>query len=140
MVWYPEYKIASGWDNVAGLSSIEGLMIEGDICPFTYPKGIKQFDPGIRKTRADGSDYFVGYPSTRWLFGVMTWRQWTYAKDTFCAGEYSGQVTIRTRTAGLTYANFNAVLKLPKEIDLPDSTAPVIPDVTWTFTRLQDIL
>jgi hypothetical protein len=60
-----------------------------------------------------------------------------YAKDTFCAGKYSGQGTIRTRIGRLTYANLNAILKLSKEIDLPNSTAPVIPDVTWKFTLLQ---
>lgn len=139
MVWYPDYKIAAGWDNVAGLVTLEGLLVTDDIQPFVYPKGVKQFDAGIRKTRADGTDYFVGYPSTRWVFGVMTWRQWAYAKLTFCAGGYAGKVTVRTRTTGLNYANFNAVLKLPKEIDLRDSSAPVIADVVWTFAQLQAV-
>lgn len=140
MVWYPEYKIAPGWNNVAGLVSIEGLAVPEDRFAFTHPKGIKQFSPGIRKTRADGSDYFVGHPSTRWIFGVMTWKQWSYAKDTFCASKYSGQVTIRTRTTGLEYKNFNAVLKLPTELELPDSSVPMIPDVVWTFTQLSEII
>jgi hypothetical protein len=139
MVWYPEYKIAVGWDNVAGLTTLEGLTVTDDIQPFIYPKGVKQFDAGIRKTRADGTDYFVGWGSTRWVFGVLTWRQWAYIKQTFCAGGYSGNVTVRTRTSGLTYANFNAVLKLPKEIELSDTSAPVIADVVWTFAHLREI-
>jgi hypothetical protein len=107
-----EYKIAAGYNNTAGLVNIESITPGGSV-PFVPPVGMDGYSAGTRRVRGDGTDYIAGYASTAWQFSLLYWAQLDYLADTYCAGGWSGKVTIRTRTGRAVYANYNAVIKLP---------------------------
>ena len=117
-IWYPDYKLAAGHNNAAGLAVVEGVKPSGDIYAFTYPKSLGTGDPGQRETREDGLDYFAGYLYDEWHYAVMTRIQRNYLRTTYCASGYSGKVTVRTRVDAETYANYNAAIHIPTPRDL----------------------
>ncbi|PJF39128.1 MAG: hypothetical protein CUN54_09395, partial [Phototrophicales bacterium] len=65
------------------------------------------------RIRADGTIYIAGFGSMSLLLPAITWAQYEHLRTTYAAGGYSGLVTVGTRTTGDTYANYNAVLRLP---------------------------
>lgn len=136
MIFQPDYQIAVGNNNTAGLVAIESITPAGDTRNFQPVRAFWDYDPGVRKVRADGTDYFAGYAVHGWTCAVLTKLQWQYLKDTYCNGGYSGAVTIRTRFGQPnTYANFNAVLRIPKESETGQA-GPFYRDVRLLFTRL----
>src|SRR5690242_3219496 len=98
------YKIAAGY-NVAlnSLVNIETIKPTNDQY-FYAPKAIPYGSPGVKRVKLDGVGYRAGYPSVDWQFGVLTRAQYEYLKTTYCAGGYSGQVTVYTTVSGNTYA------------------------------------
>jgi|SRR6056297_320076 len=134
-VFQPQYKIAVGNNNAAGLTALESITPAGDN-NFAPLRIYWNYNPGDRRIRADGTLYHAGFPSQLWRARVLTKLQWLYLKDTYCNSGYSGAVTIRTRFGDPdTYANYNAILTLPKEIDTTQ-TSRVYVDVDLVFTRL----
>lgn len=113
-VWYPEYKLASGYNNAGSLVTVESIKPSGDIYAFTYPKSLGSGLIGLREMREDGLDYFRGFLYDEWNYTVMTRLQRLYLMNTFLAGNYSGKVTVRTRIDAETYANYNAVMHIPQ--------------------------
>jgi hypothetical protein len=113
---FQEYKIAAGYDNEAELQNVE-YVIPGysDRISF-YPRGRGNFDEGIMRTRSDGSVYFTGYQSFTWPLDFLSYSQWIYLQTNYCSGGtgLSGKVTVSTRLPNGTYANYNAVMILPK--------------------------
>lgn len=138
MIIQPEIKIASGHNNVAGLIAIEALIPSGDVA-FQPVRNYGTFDVGQVKTRLNGRPYFAGRQSSQFISQVMTVSQFKYLKDTYCAGGYSGLVTVRLRpNTPASYTNYNATLVLPKEADLQYRQGYFL-DVIWTFIDLQVI-
>jgi hypothetical protein len=130
-VFYPDLKIAAGHNNAAGLTSIETITASGDSRPFVYPQAWPRFNPGQFKVRSDQSLYIRGKAATGWQFSFLTKNQYEYLRDTYCAGDFDGNVTIRTRAGRIAYANFNARMYLPKpsevELRLDKIGVPVPP-------------
>lgn len=109
-----DYRIASGYNvALASLSNIETLA-DSDGKKFRAPYAIASYDPGVFRIRGDGTIYTAGYGTLVWLFAVLTRQQWNKLSADYCAGGYSGKVTVYTRTVSNTYARFNAVLHLRK--------------------------
>lgn len=134
-----DYQWAAGYDNTAGLTLVSTTIPSTDIAFNTgeIVSGLPNYNPGIAKIRGTGRVGRAGFPSTFWDFGFWTLLQYQYLQTTFCggAGNYSGLVTIRTRTGLATFSNFNAVINVPTPDQLewqnPFYIAPRL-----TFTRL----
>lgn len=134
-IWYPDIKIAAGNNNAAGLVAIESITPSSDR-PFYAPQSYGSYSPGEARVRADGTVTFSGFAAVEWRFSVLTLRQFAYLQDTYCAGGWSGLVTIRTRTDDpATYANYNAVMVLPTFDDV-NRQFKAFRDVTVRFNRL----
>lgn len=136
-VFYPNYQLAAGHDNAAGLATLEGTLPSGETVPFVYPRVVGGYDPGVFKIRTSGERYTAGFDTVVWLFGAITWRHFRYLQETYCGDGYSGLVTVRTRLDDpATYANYNATMLLEK----PSSTqirVGVFVDFPVRFTRLE---
>ena len=136
-VFYPDYQIAAGNNNVAGLVAIESITPAGDHA-FFCPRGYGFYNPGDFKIRGTGLMFNSGFPSVTWRFTVMTFEQDYYLRNTIFgdSAAWSGLVTVRTdaRREG-TFANYNAVLILPKPVELT-WRAPVFVDYDLLYTRL----
>lgn len=137
-IYQPQYQIAAGNNNTAGLVALESITPAGDI-QFAPVRAYWNYTPGSQRTRADGTLYFAGFASQAWICRVLTKAQWQYLKTTYCNGGYSGEVTIRTRFGNPdAYANYNAILNLPVE-SATTQASRVFTDIQLTFTRLQSI-
>ena len=136
MIVNANYKLAAGHDNEAGLVSIEGYTPTGGTA-FVSVNAYSRFDPGDFKIRGDGTVMASGFPSMAWVLDHVTRVQEQYLRDTYCAGGYSGKVTLRTDTEEeSTYANYNAVLVLPKHED-SERLGNVFRNYRLLFTRLE---
>lgn len=136
IVFQADIQIAVGNNNAAGLVALESITPSGDIA-FLPVRQYGTFNAGETKTRLNGRPYFAGVQSTQFICAVVTWAQFKYLKTTYCNGGYSGLVTIRIRTdSPATYANYNAVLVLPKESDLAVRYGAFI-DVVLNFINLE---
>lgn len=114
-----QYQLAVGWNNAAGLTGLEGVMLANDFIPFKTFESWSSFSPGDPVVRGDGTIVYDGYPSVVWTFGAMTKLQLQYLQDTYCGGSYSGKVTVRTSTDNVNltttfpaFENYNAVMRL----------------------------
>lgn len=134
---FQDYQIAAGHNNAAGLVNIGAITPSSGI-PFPEPVARPNYTPGNHKIRLDGLDYVTGYAAHTWLMPFLDWRHYAYLQTTYCAGGYSGLVTIRTRYMSVAYANYNATLRIPTPDEILDK------NVGWgynnliplTFTRL----
>lgn len=131
-------KIAAGYNNVAGLTLISSLSAGGVsfLEPYEYPDD--SYERGQPRVMTNGVRRFEGYPVRRWVSGVLWLAQYELLRAT-----YEGPVTVRTRLFGATYANYNAVLRLPElgELSLFNETryGMAAQGFVWTFARLQAI-
>ena len=141
MVDYPSIQIAVGNDNAAGLSAFETVMASYDtfrtlhpgIAPFSWGR----YNPGQFRILGDGTIYQAGYASIEWVIGFMTRAQLRGLSDDYCAGGYSGKVTIKDRLDdATTYANYNAVIILPKLTELQIRQSVYWENVTLRMTRI----
>jgi hypothetical protein len=117
-----DYRIAAGHNNTAGLVNVEDIAPPGDRA-FYPPSAYSSYNVGAIRLRLDGTAYTAGMPSVEWLFDVMTRAQWRYLQDTYTVGgnSHSGKVTVRTRDMDGAYTNYNAVMILPRLVDLERS-------------------
>lgn len=132
-----EYAIADDNNNAAGLTNIEALSAGGR--RFYPPVGVGTYDPGIREYRGNLTTTFNGSASLVWTSNML-WAQYEYILSTYCdlinsAPSYSGPVTIRTRTTGSSYANYNATLILPTPVEVQRNYGMYML-VKWTFIGL----
>ena len=121
MIFDSELQIAAGFNNVAGLESIAGIIAAGDTRPFVAPRAWFNFSPGQQKIRLNQRLYFRGTQNAGWTFGFMTKNQWLHFSDTYCGGAFDGEVTIRTRLRDPNvFFNTNSIIYLPP----PATTIP----------------
>jgi hypothetical protein len=131
-------KIAAGYDNVGGLTLITALTAGGVffVEPLEYPDD--SYDRGVPRVFTNGIRRFEGFPTRRWLSGVLWLPQYELLRTT-----YEGPVTFRTRLFGTTYANYNGILTLPElgELDVVNETKRGLAaqNFVWTFTRVRAI-
>jgi hypothetical protein len=94
------------------------------------------YDHGAFELRGNGTRITSGFALVTWLIGVVSREQHYYLRTTYCGGGYSGLVTVRTTVGDAsTFANYNAVLLLPKDID-GDYRIKQFVDYPMVFTRL----
>jgi hypothetical protein len=118
---YPDqaqYSLAPGWNNTAGYQVLQGFQPMGVRKPFQGFIGFGLYNPGTLRVLSTGS-YFSGYESVQWIFSYLDYDQFLALSSTYCNGGYSGQVTAKvTAKDQLTTENWNAILLLPKDVDL----------------------
>ena len=110
-----DYKLASGWSNIAGLTAITALADANNI-NFLEPRGLQLSRRGQRRFNTDGTVSYAGRETVTWVSNMLV-AQWLYITTT-----YQGKVTVRTALNNLTWANYNAVLWF----DDPAELTPVI--------------
>lgn len=135
------YQIAPGNNNAAAFRVLEGYIPAGDTRAFAPCRTWPNYDPGDLQIDGLGLDAYDGYPTTAWLLAFCTPLQDAWLSDTHCSGGRSGLVTIRTLTSRFgTFANFNAVLRLPKLANSEFiANGKNIRNYRLTFTRLVGI-
>lgn len=109
-------SIATGWNaSLGSLVNIASIKPTGDEY-FGPPKSIPLFDDGIPKIDGDGGTTVQGYASTSWMFTRLTYAQYWYLRNTYCAGDLSGRVTILTTINGNpdSWVRMNAYINLKK--------------------------
>lgn len=130
------YALQAGW-NIAlpGLVNITSIIPPGDI-PFDDPKVLPLYDDGIIKINGSGQVVVQGFAVQPWFFARMTYKQYDYLRDTFCASGLSGNVTVLVNVGGdASTTRKNAVLILEPPGKLRNF--PWYHDVTIKFTRLK---
>jgi len=128
------YKLAAAYNNAAGLANIESIVPTSDRAFFS-PVVFNNYKPGVRKGRTDGLLYMAGWASSFWILPVVTRPQFAYLQTTYCAGGFSGKVTVATRINLVAYANYNAILTLPDPEQL-QRHFKYYEDVRLDFTRM----
>jgi len=108
----PNYQIAAGNDNEAGLTAITALT-DGTHTFMDAQLGLFSQSRGRRMILANGTTGYIGYPKMI-LFSDMLFTQWLYLKD-----NYEGLVTVTIPYLSATWVNCNAVLQLqgPAEME-----------------------
>lgn len=126
-----EYSLAPNFSNTASYIVVEDTAISGKF--FCRVQGLGRFDPGEERVYIDGTRDDVGDGLFSWLSTWMTLDQYAYVLATILQGRRSNRVTARTRLNGLTYANYNAILTMPKTSTL-SRTYGYYTDVVWQFS------
>jgi hypothetical protein len=102
------YKIAAGWNNAGGLTSITALQDANGVYfppPRSIPdEGLREFTPRGPRTK--------GYPVSVLVIPLLI-AQYKYIETTF-----SGNVTVTTTLDLINYANYNAIASLQKRDEL----------------------
>lgn len=132
------YGLAAGHNNAAGLVNLKTLVVSG--IPFPPVQANEFASPGQLVERADGSVTFDGRPAVEWLLMAVDPVIYAYIRTTWCAGGYSGLVTVRTTLDGTIYANYNARLRVPVPTDLRmGDGAGWFDEVSLSFIRMEAI-
>lgn len=133
IIFYPDLKWAAGWNNAAGLVTVESTLNKEGLFPYTFTT----YDPGIRETTGDGGDYDRGHDKAEIVFTVFHWEKHIALMTLFGAGvSYNGKATVRIPTNNPTsYANYNCWIKLPRLTE-PRSEPKVLYDYIIKVTRL----
>ena len=142
----PDYQLAAGHDNAGGLTPVDEIADSNGVT-LVMPRGLPFRGRGQVRTRLDGTTGRIGFNSTQWLSGVMTVDQLSTIYST-----YEGLVTIRIALTLTTFANYNAVLRMPDEAELEylaniyriglqtgtgGGLGPGYRQVPWFFTKLE---
>ena len=119
-VFYPDYQIAAGNNNAAGLVSVETLIAPTASKHIVAPTVRGGFTPGQNYVRGNGLLGTNGFARVNWLHSLMHYENDVFWRLTYCAAGFSGLVTVRTRLFPTgAFAVYNAVLTVlhPTERD-----------------------
>lgn len=112
------YQWASGFNNVAGLTSVENDVPSFQDNPF-YVHSLGSWDEGIIRGRGDMTEGAFGFQHTTWIADMMSDVQYNYIQAKSPGGNgFSVKMTIRTLDQASTFANYSAVLHIPKKSNL----------------------
>lgn len=117
IILQPELKWVTSFNNAANLVVVQSVvpMYQGEPM-IIQSRGRWE---SIVRTRADKHLYETGFDIFSWLVPVMGVNQYDYIQDNYTVGGVglSGNMTVRTRSKqdDDTYANYSAVLHLPKQ-------------------------
>ena len=129
------YQIAAGNNNAAGLVNVETLADSGGNL-LKPPRALGTYQAGEVVPTLSGSIAIVGSAFVVWNWTVLS-TQLAYLNTTYCAGIYTGLVTIRTVTTQYdTYANFNARMVIPQIAELQRTSYGFV-DVPVRFVELE---
>lgn len=129
-----DYQLAAGHNNAAGLVNVENMTSGG--YTLHAPTGLGTYSPGEEVVRGDGSITYDGQASVIWEFDLLEPTLLEYLSTTFCAGGYTGLVTVRTRTRSTGYANYNARMIVPTPREIGKVEALGFPKVEIAFVRM----
>lgn len=113
------HKWAAGYGNTSGLKDIERDVPTFLGKPF-YVHGQGSWDEGITHMRADKLIATTGFQRFTLIADLMSDVQYNYIQSTYTPGGtgLSAKMTVRTLNRSGNFANYNAVLQLPKKSDL----------------------
>lgn len=130
-----DYRISAGYNvAAASLTNVETIA-DSDGKKLRAPYAVLAYNAGQFRIRTDGTVYQAGYGAISWVFAVVTRAQVAKLSTDYCAGGYSGKVTIYTRTTTSTYARYNAVILLPNPAET-QRMMKHIRDYTIRLTRM----
>ncbi|MHC4646750.1 MAG: hypothetical protein ACYTBJ_14725 [Planctomycetota bacterium] len=114
----PNLKIAAGWNNIAGLETIETIIATGETKPFIVPSAWFNNSPGRFRITLDQNRYISGKKSGALQFTFMTKLEWFYWSETYCGSGYTGNMTVQIedREPGV-YLTYNTINYLPPQRD-----------------------
>lgn len=117
---YPDnvsYALAAGF-NTFPLTTLAGYKPGGVVRAFDFFIGFGTYNPGAIRDLPTGV-YVAGYETTQWLPSIWDFDQDLYFRNTYCAGGYSGQVTVAVTTKDvLTLVYWNAICRMQKQSDM----------------------
>lgn len=112
------YQWASGFNNAGALLAVENDVPTFRNKPF-YIHALGSWDEGILRARADKTVIATGFNRITWIADLMSDTQYNYIQAKSPGGNgYSVKMTIRTLTRASAFANYSAVLQIPKKTDL----------------------
>jgi hypothetical protein len=144
----PDHQIAAGNNNAAGLAKFTAINDSNGIA-FVMPRGLPTRTRGELRFRVDGTAARVGKNSYEWRFSVMTLDQYSTMLSTYGADSATnGLITARIAFTSTSFANYNAVLRMPDEseleyipnivrLNLKSDIGPGYKDVIAFLTRLE---
>lgn len=110
--------IAAGWDvPLLSLTLFTSILPTSDSMKFVGPEVTPHYNPGLIKITGSGFVKTLGYKSTKWMEGILTYLGYAYLSNTYCSGGLSGKITVYTTLGSPTYVRVNAIMIL----DAPDS-------------------
>jgi hypothetical protein len=115
---FQDYKIASGWNNAAGLANLETQFPKYQGKPLIV-RG-RGFNPGQKRIGANFQVYITGKRVILWRFRLMSIVQYNYWQANYTVGgnSYSGKNTIRSKKVDDTYGNYSVTSQLPSPDEL----------------------
>lgn len=121
IILQPDYKWVASFNNAGNLVAVQSVVPMYQNKPMII-QGRGNWNLGNVFERADKMTTVTGFGSFFWLIKVMSVNQYDYIQDTYTVGgnSLSAKMTVRTRSKGddTTFANYSAVLRLPKIGDL----------------------
>ena len=97
----PNYQIAAGNNNAAGLTAVN-LLTDSNGVRLVFPRAWPFHEAGELVIRCNSTPAYRGFDSQDWLFTILTKAQYYLLKNT-----YTGLVTVKTDIT-TTFANYNA--------------------------------
>src|SRR6185369_3410400 len=114
---YELSKIATGYNNTAGLAPWESLRPTGDerfFAPIVYGT----LDPGQEHDNTDGTPYFSGYGKVAPGWSALTQAQAYYIFHTICGDRYWAYATAQFRAWNPdSWEIYNTLIRLKKLSD-----------------------
>jgi hypothetical protein len=116
-----DYQIASDWDNVAGFTNVEDLVVSGaqDLTEFGLAVDTHFWIAAMglaninEEADLSGGVSQSGHTFKTWSQFRMNTKAFTFMLTTYAQqSSLFGKVTVRTRVFDETYANYNALLKM----------------------------
>lgn len=128
------YKVATGYDNCAGLTTLD---------PQPYMRGIT---PGLRRQDGDGMTHEDGFKTATLQFGYLTRPQFEAVKTAFgldssgAGSTPSARITIQLPSGPMrTAVVYNGIVDDPGEPDNARFESSVWQEISFTVRRLRKI-
>lgn len=116
-----DHKWVSGFNNAGSLVSVENDVPSFQGMPFFVRSNGPGtgWDGGILRDRGDMTVGRYGFERFTWIADGMSDTQYNYIQAKSPGGTgYSIKMTVRTLNRAGSFANFNAVLRIPKKNEL----------------------
>lgn len=116
----PDLKWVASFNNAGNLVAVQSVVPTYQGKPMIIQS--RGSWESVVRSKANKHSYETGFDIFVWTVPVMGVNQYDYIQDTYTVGgiSLSGEMTVRTRSKqdDDTYANYSAVLRLPKQSTL----------------------
>jgi hypothetical protein len=139
----PDYQIAAGANNTAGLTPVNQLTDANGVT-FFMPRALPYHEFGQLQIESNGTPDYRGFDSQDWEFKALLVAQYHLLRTT-----YTGLVTVRTSLDdGQSFANYNARAWIDQKtaaqyryavgnVWYPSATGPTLTPVRLHLIRLE---